>query len=163
MDGVIWSPHFNIFWHDCMDTCCEKNTHVFCWQTPVQGHPYCSMKGLVVTVLTWISDLSNNSLCATVNSISDRTLFNSLKSLSFNCRMYFYLIVIIPFPLPIKIIIIKHFIFRDSLVAQRVKNLPAMQKTQVWSRGQEDPLEKRMTTHAVFLPGDFHGQRSLVG
>lgn len=31
-------------------------------------------------------DLSNNSLCATVNSISDRTLFNSLKSLSFNCR-----------------------------------------------------------------------------
>ena len=44
------------------------------------------MKGLVVTVLTWISDLSNNSLCATVNSISDRTLFNSLKSLSFNCR-----------------------------------------------------------------------------
>ena len=26
--------------------------------------------------------------------------------------------------------------------------------------GQEDPLEKEMTTHPVFLPGEFHGQRS---
>ena len=30
-----------------------------------------------------------------------------------------------------------------SLVAQMAKNLPAMQETQVWSLGQEDPLEKR--------------------
>ena len=31
------------------------------------------------------------------------------------------------------------------------------------SLGQEDPLEKGMATTPVFLPGDFHGQRSLVG
>ena len=31
-----------------------------------------------------------------------------------------------------------------SLVAQMVKNLPAMQETQVQSLGQEDPLEKGM-------------------
>ena len=31
---------------------------------------------------------------------------------------------------------------KDFLVAQRVKNLPAMQGTQVRSLGQEDPLEK---------------------
>ena len=37
-----------------------------------------------------------------------------------------------------------------------VKNLPAMQETQVQSLGQEDPLEKEMTTHPVFLPGEFH-------
>ena len=43
-----------------------------------------------------------------------------------------------------------------------VKNLPAMQETQVQSLGQEDPLEKEMTTHPVFLPGEFHGQRKLV-
>ena len=36
------------------------------------------------------------------------------------------------------------------------KNLPAMQETQVQSLGQEDPLEKEMTTHPVFLPGEFH-------
>ena len=48
----------------------------------------------------------------------------------------------------------------------RVKNLPAMQETQeAWARflGQEDHLEKEMATTPVFLPGEFHGQRSLVG
>ena len=31
------------------------------------------------------------------------------------------------------------------------------------SLGQEDPLEKEMATTPVFLPGKFHGQRSLAG
>ena len=38
-----------------------------------------------------------------------------------------------------------------SLVAQTVKNLPAMQKTWVCSLGQEDPLEKEMATHSSIL------------
>ena len=38
-----------------------------------------------------------------------------------------------------------------SLVAQRVKRLPAMQKTWVRSLGQEDPLEKAVTTHSSTL------------
>ena len=38
-----------------------------------------------------------------------------------------------------------------SLVAQRVKHLPAMQETQVWSLGGEDPLEKKMSTHSSIL------------
>ena len=49
------------------------------------------------------------------------------------------------------------------LKAQTVKNLPAMQETQVQSLGQEDPLEKGMATTPEFLPGEFHGQRSLAG
>ena len=36
-------------------------------------------------------------------------------------------------------------------VAQKVKNLPAMQETQIWSLGQEDPLEKEMVTHSSIL------------
>ena len=36
-------------------------------------------------------------------------------------------------------------------MAQMVKNLTAMQKTQVRSLGQEDPLEKEMTTHSSIL------------
>ena len=52
---------------------------------------------------------------------------------------------------------------RDSLVAQMVTNLSAIQKTQVLSLGREDPLEKGMVTHSRFLPGEFYGQRSLVG
>ena len=35
-----------------------------------------------------------------------------------------------------------------SLVAQRLKRLPAMQETWVRSLGQEDPLEKEMATHS---------------
>ena len=45
-----------------------------------------------------------------------------------------------------------------SLVAQLVKNLPAMQETQVRSLGWEDPLEQPTP---VFLPGELHGQRHL--
>ena len=38
-----------------------------------------------------------------------------------------------------------------SLVAQLVKNLPAVQETQVRSLGWEDPLEKEMATHSSIL------------
>ena len=38
-----------------------------------------------------------------------------------------------------------------SLVAQMVKNLPAMQETQVQSLGPEDLLEKGMATHSSIL------------
>ena len=38
-----------------------------------------------------------------------------------------------------------------SLVAQMVKNLPAVQETQVRSLGREDPLEKEMATHSSIL------------
>ena len=38
-----------------------------------------------------------------------------------------------------------------SLVAQMVKNLPAIQETWVQSLGQEDSLEKEMTTHSSLL------------
>ena len=37
------------------------------------------------------------------------------------------------------------------LVAQMVKNLPAMQETQFPLLGQEDPLEKGMATHSSVL------------
>ena len=38
-----------------------------------------------------------------------------------------------------------------SLVAQTVKNPPAVQETRVWSRGGEDSLEKRMAPHSSIL------------
>ena len=39
-----------------------------------------------------------------------------------------------------------------SLVAQTVKNLPAMKETWVQSLGWEDPLEKEKATHSSLLP-----------
>ena len=50
-----------------------------------------------------------------------------------------------------------HFLFLSSasygasLMAQMVKNLPAMQETWVQFLGQEDPLEKAMATHSSIL------------
>ena len=44
-----------------------------------------------------------------------------------------------------------------------VKNPPTTQETQVHFLGQEDPLEKRRATTPIFLPGESHGQRSVVG
>ena len=40
---------------------------------------------------------------------------------------------------------------RASLVAQRIKRLPAMPETRVRSLGWEDPLEKEMATHSSIL------------
>ena len=48
-----------------------------------------------------------------------------------------------------------------SLVAQTVKNLPAMRETWDGSLGWEDPLEEGMATHSYLE--NPHGQRSLVG
>ena len=52
---------------------------------------------------------------------------------------------------------------RASLVAQMVKNLPAMQETWVLSLGWKDPLEEGMATYSSILAWKSHGQRSLVG
>ena len=41
--------------------------------------------------------------------------------------------------------------YRASLIAQLVKNLPAMQETLVQFLGQEDPLEKGLTAHSGIL------------
>ena len=42
-------------------------------------------------------------------------------------------------------------LYMASLIAQLVKNPPAMQETTVQSLGQEDPLEKEMVTHSNIL------------
>ena len=43
------------------------------------------------------------------------------------------------------------YILEASLVAQRIKRLPAMQETHVRSLGWENPLEKEMATHSSIL------------
>ena len=47
--------------------------------------------------------------------------------------------------------VISMFISGTSLVAQMVRNLPAMQETWVQSLGWEDPLERRMATPSSIL------------
>ena len=50
-----------------------------------------------------------------------------------------------------------------GLMAQMVKNLPVRQETQVRSLGWIDPCRRKWHPTAVFLPGESHGQRNLVG
>ena len=52
---------------------------------------------------------------------------------------------------------------RASLVAQLVKNPPALRETWIQSLDQEYPLEKGMATHSGILPGESQRQRSLAG
>ena len=44
-----------------------------------------------------------------------------------------------------------------------VKNLTTTQEMQVQSLGWEDPWRRKWQPTAVFLPGEFHGPKSLVG
>ena len=50
-----------------------------------------------------------------------------------------------------------------SLVAQTVKNLPALQETQVQSLGREDSLEKGMATHSNSLAWRIPQTEKAVG
>ena len=50
-----------------------------------------------------------------------------------------------------------------SLVAQRLKHLPAMRETWVQSLGGKDPLEEGMATHSSIIAWKAHGLRRLVG
>jgi len=50
-----------------------------------------------------------------------------------------------------------------SLVTQTVWNLLAMGETQVQSLGREEFCRREWLPTTVFLPGEIHGQRSLVG
>ena len=44
------------------------------------------------------------------------------------------------------------------MVAQRVKNLPAMQETRFHSLGREIPWRRKWLPTPVFLPEEFHGR-----
>ena len=50
-----------------------------------------------------------------------------------------------------------------SLVAQLVKSPPAMWETWVEFLGWKDPWRRSWQPTPVFLPGEFHGQKSLAG
>ena len=52
---------------------------------------------------------------------------------------------------------------RSSLVAQLVKNLPAMQKPQFYPWVRKIPWRKEHLPTPVCLPGEFHGQATVYG
>ena len=84
-------------------------------------------------------------------------LFNKWGNWSTTCKRTVILCVITTVTNKKFYLILPNFNFRkinleySSLVAQRLKHLPAMQETRVQFLGQEDPLEKEMATHSSIL------------
>ena len=66
--------------------------------------------------------------------------------LSFNILLCKTVIII-----PVVPLYVYMYLYGDSLVAQMVKNPPAMQETWVWSLVWEDQLQKGMATHCIVL------------
>ena len=54
--------------------------------------------------------------------------------------------------------ILRAYIYLFTLIAQSVKNLPAMRETWVPFLGGKDPLEKEMETYSSILTWEIHGQ-----
>ena len=61
-----------------------------------------------------------------------------------NTLLYYYIVLLYSYH-------VTTFYYSPYMVAQMVKNLPAMRETWVWSLGQEDTLEKEMATHSSTL------------
>ena len=70
-------------------------------------------------------------------------------------------LVRIPYFLGVQILLLISDQF--ALVAQMVKSLPVLQETCVQSLGWGYPWRREWLPTPVFLPGEFHGQRSLAG
>ena len=67
------------------------------------------------------------------------------------------------FPLLLLPVLLRYSWHMASLVAQSIKSLPAMRETRVHSRGGKIPWRRKWHPTPVFLHGESHGQRSLVG
>ena len=63
--------------------------------------------------------------------------------------------------LPLRLLCTPICVLWASLVAQMVKNLPSVQENLPWVG--EIPWRSEWLPTPVFLPGEFHGQKSLVG
>ena len=59
--------------------------------------------------------------------------------------------------------VIQYYFITIFLVAQMVKNLPAMHETRVQFLGGKIPWRREWQPISVFLPGKSHGHRSPVG
>ena len=97
--------------------------------------------------------------------------FYSLLSIQNNCSMFIIPLSLLHSECPVYLkkltsvswLLILLLYGWTSLVAQTLKNLPAMQETWVWSLVRKIPWKREWLSTPVFLPGEFHGQRSLLG
>ena len=111
-----------------METCyiqrwaSDLNSFYSCWMGSRIGHSY-------LTCLIFIGRMTPNKLLISCVFSEPRLNYVPLEC-SFQVQRKFKM---------------------GILVAQRLKRLPAVQETRVWSLSWEDPLEKEMATHSSIL------------
>ena len=112
--------------------------------SPCYPHPKVTSGNYSVNILPWLVNIIKILL---------KCLYKHMQSYSFMIK--YYICNIAFFSHTVQNIL---DIF-TSLVAQMVKNLPATQDPWVW----KIPWKKAWLPTPIFLPGEFHGQRSLAG
>ena len=74
-------------------------------------------------------------------------------------RIYIHLIYLCP----INYIICTHTSINETFLVAQIRNLSAMQRLRFGSWVRRIPQRRKWLHTSVFLPGEFHGQRSLAG
>ena len=64
---------------------------------------------------------------------------------------------------PLKAIVMLYLLYLGFPGGSVVRNLPAKQETKVWSLGQENPLEKEMTTQSSILAWEIPWTEESMG
>ena len=84
--------------------------------------------------------------------------------LEWPCYFLFLVSLLLPTSLPGPVLIYLFiYLYRASLLAEKVKNPPAMQENLVWSLDWEDPLEKGMATYSSTLAWRIPWREEPVG
>ena len=117
-----------------LDILLSSFTFIFCLLITLPPR-YVSLNRTVQSVWFWTSHV-NRSICSRLPPSLSVASTTVIQAVDYRCR----LLVVIGLP----------------LVAQLVKNLPAMGETWVWSLGWEDPLEKEKATHSSILAWRIH-------
>ena len=98
----------------------------------------------------WITLLDTRKSYNTVNK-----LYFNKKGKMYNITMYILYIYIYMH--------IHIFTYRTSPAAPMVKNLSTVQETRFNSWARKIPWRRKWQPTQIFVPGEFHGQRSLTG
>ena len=101
-----------------------------------------------------------------ITLLDTRKSYNTVNKLYFNKKGKMYNITMYILYIYIYIYIYMHihiFTDRTSPAAPMVKNLSTVQETRFNSWARKIPWRRKWQPTQIFLPGEFHGQRSLTG